>query len=211
MTVGALVRFRDRRAGFGLGPLENRFASFLGRREVAVRETIAIRTIRKRVNECDKVGELLLCETLRPEEKLLGARTTFGRHVGIATVPFEWLGSGEVFKGAVVDDVFAETVRFQIPLQSVDGGVDVAVGAAELTLEGEISRIEEALATAESADISRSTKINGGSDRVGLGVDDRDCVVETIRNVEPIAIRRKCHAARIVADGDASHNVFRRG
>ena len=129
----------------------------------AVRETVTVRTVGQRVNECDKVGELLLRKTLRAEEKLLGARTALSGHIRIAPVPLKWLGSSKIFEGTVVDDVFAETVGLQIPLQAVDGGVYVAVRAAELALEGEISRVEQPLTAAKSIDTSRSTKINGGS------------------------------------------------
>ena len=64
-------------------------------------------------------------------------------------------------KRTVVDNVLAETVGLEIPLQAVDGGVEMAVGAAELALKGEISGVEEALAAAECVGGFRPAEIDG--------------------------------------------------
>src|SRR5215467_3028050 len=134
VTVGALIRLGNRMSVLGLRSLKNRFTALLCGAQFAIRETVAVWAIRERVNEGDKIGELLLGEALRAEEKLFRARAAFGRHIGIAAVPLEGFGSGEVFERAIIDDIFAEAVGLKVPLQAVDRGVDVAVGAAELPL-----------------------------------------------------------------------------
>ena len=67
---------------------------------------------------------------------------------GIAAVPLERRGVVDIFEQAVVHDVFAEAVRLQVPLQAVEGRFEVAVGAAEVSLEGEAGAVEEPLAAA---------------------------------------------------------------
>ena len=149
---------------------------------------VAVRAVRKRVDERHEVGELLLIEALGAKEELFGARTAFGGHVGIAAVPFERLGPGEIFERAVVDDVLAEAIGLEVPLQAVDGGVEVAVGAAELALKGEVGGVEETLAAAEGVDVLRSAEIDGGCDFIGGCIDDGDIVVEAVGDVETLAV-----------------------
>ncbi len=164
--VRALIRFRDRFAVLVLRALEDGFAALLCRGQISVGKAVAVGAIGKRVDEGHQIGELLLIETLRAEEELLGARAAFGRHVGIAAIPFEGLGAGEVLERAVIDDVFAEAVGLEVPLQAVDGGVEMAIGAAELALEGEVGGVEEALAAAERVDVLRAAEIDGRYDFV---------------------------------------------
>jgi len=62
--------------------------------------------------------------------------------VGIAAIPLERRRLGQVFEQAVIHDVLAEAIRLQVPLQGAEGGFQMAVGAAEMPLEGE-PRTEE--------------------------------------------------------------------
>src|ERR1017187_1958767 len=67
---------------------------------------------------------------------LFGARSAFGFQVRIAAIPLERLGAIHIFQQPVVHDVLAEAVRLQVPLQPVEGGFQVTVGATEAAVEG---------------------------------------------------------------------------
>ena len=54
----------------------------------------------------------------------------------------------------IVHDVAAEPVRLQIPGEPVKGGIDVAVGAADLALERVARGIEGLLAVAQGGDLA---------------------------------------------------------
>ena len=125
----------------------------------------------------------MLVETLRPEEKLLGAWPTFGGHIRIATIPLERLGAGEIFERTVIDDVFAEAIWLQVPLQAVNGGVDVTVRAAKCALEGELGGVEEPLAATESVNIPGPAEVHSRDNLLGAGIDDGDTVIQAIRNI----------------------------
>src|SRR5579864_1562535 len=145
--------------------------------------TRAIGAVRQRVNKRHQVGELLGVETLRAEEEFFGARTALRGHVGVAAVPFERLGTGQVFERAIVDDVLAEAIGLQIPLQAVDGGVEMTVRAAELSLKGEVGGVEEALAAAQGIYISGSAEVNRGDDFIFSCVNDGKIIVKAIGHV----------------------------
>ncbi len=147
-----------------------------------------------------------LCER---KKILLGARAAFGGHVGIAAVPLEGLGPCQIFQRAVVDDVFAEAVGLKIPLQAVDGGVEVAIGAAKLPLKGEVGGVEESLAAAQRVDVSRAAEVDGRYHFVGGRVDDGDVVVQAVGDIEPLAVWREQNAARIVAHRNPGHYIVR--
>ena len=132
----------------------------------------------------------LIRKALRAEEELLRTRPAFGRHVRIAAVPFERFGTRQIFKRTVVDDVFAEAVGLEIPLQAVDGGIEMAIGTAKVTLKGEFSGKEKAFSAAERIDRLWTAQINRGNYPIGPRFDDGDVVVETVCHVEPVAIFR---------------------
>src|SRR5207302_1664550 len=108
----------------------------------------------------------------------------------------------------VVNDIFAEAVRLEIPLQTVDRRIEVAVRAAKLPLEREIRRVEEALTAAEGVDAVRTAQVNRRGHLLRFGIDHAEGVVESIGNVEPLAVGREGNAARVVSDGNSCGHVL---
>src|SRR5205823_6652686 len=133
--------------------LEYGLAALLSRGQVIVRQAVTIWTVGQRVNECDQVGELLGIEALGAEEILFGARPAFGGHIRVAAVPFEWLGSGQILQRAIVDDIFAESIRLKVPLETVNGRVNVAIGTAKSSLERKFCGVEQAFAATQGVDL----------------------------------------------------------
>ncbi len=160
VTGTALARFCDRLAVLVFRPLEDRLAALLCRSQFAIGQTVAVGTIGQRVDKRDQVGELLLVKTLRAKKEFFCARTAFGRHVRITAVPLEGFGPSEIFQRTIVDDIFAEAVRLQIPLQSVNGRVEVAIGAAELPLECKAGGEKQPLAATEGVHGLRAAEID---------------------------------------------------
>src|ERR1035438_2753798 len=93
MAVCALIRFRDRRAVFLAGALENVFTALLRGGQFAVRQAVAVGTQGHRLDVADQVAELFARVALRAVEVFFGARPAFGFQVRIAAIPLEWLGA----------------------------------------------------------------------------------------------------------------------
>src|ERR1022692_2955582 len=111
-----LIRVGDRFAVFVVSSLKDRLAALLRRRQLSIGKAGAIGTVGEREDKSHKVGELLPIETLRSEEEFFCARAAFRGHVGIAAVPFEGLGTGQVLQRPVIDNVLAEAVGLKVPL-----------------------------------------------------------------------------------------------
>ena len=73
------------------------------------------------------------CE--RKKKRCAGAALRI--QIGVAAVPFERSRIGDIFDGTVIDDIHAETIRLQVPLQSIEGRIEMAVGTTELALKRE--------------------------------------------------------------------------
>jgi hypothetical protein len=146
----AAIGLGDRLAEFVGGSLKEGFASLLRGREFAIRGSPAIGTRRKAAQVADEVGQGQVVVVLGAPEIFLRARTALSGQVRIAAVPLVGLGAFEVFDGAIVDDVAAEAVWFEVPGEAVKGGIDVAVGAADLALEGIAGGVERLLAVARN-------------------------------------------------------------
>jgi hypothetical protein len=67
----------------------------------------------------------------------------------------------DVFERAIVHDVLAEAIRLQVPLQAVESGIQVAIGAAELLPKGEARRVEQLLAAALRGEFGRAAERDG--------------------------------------------------
>ena len=179
----AVLRFRA---------LEDRFAALLRRGQLAIRQSKAVRAERQRVDEGHQIGELLLVVALRAVEEFFRARAALGRQSGLP--PFHLKGSvpAEFFERAVVDDVLAEAVRLEVPLQTVEGGVEVAVGAAEVALEGKVGGVEETLAAAQGVDTLPARRGRSWRSTLSRGsYRSRERVVESIGDVKALAIGRE--------------------
>ncbi len=92
-------------------------------------------------------GEVI--KVLGAPEIFLGSRAALGREVGIAAVPFERFSIFHSFDGPVVDNIAAKPVRLKIPGEPVEGGIDMAVRAPNLALEGISGCIKRLLAVAQ--------------------------------------------------------------
>src|SRR5208283_114013 len=161
MAVGALVLLGNRLAAFVFRPLENCLAALLRRSGLTIGQTVTIRAVGERVNKRHKIDELLRRVTLRSIEEFLRARATFGGHIGIAPVPLERFRARQALQRSIVDNVLAEAVGLEVPLQAVNGRIEMAVGAAELALKCVVSGEEKLLAAAKCVDDSRSAEIDG--------------------------------------------------
>ena len=144
------------------------------------------------------------------EEILFGARPAFGGHIRVAAVPFEWLGSGQILQRAIVDDVFAESIRLEVPLEAVDGRINVAIGTAEGALEGKLRGVEQAFPATQGVDLLWAAEIDSRDHFLAIGVDNRDSVIQAIGDIQALAIGREYDSARIMADGNSRRNVIRR-
>ena len=108
---------------------------------------VAVGAQRNRFDERDQVVQFLAVVALATGRRTFrcAGRTRFP---GSDSPPFHLKGavSADIFEQPVIDDVLAETVRLQVPLKTVEGRLEVAVGAAEVALEGESRAVEEAFA-----------------------------------------------------------------
>ena len=86
-------------------------------------------------------------------EKFLRAWSALGGHVRIAAIPFERLGPRQTLQRSIVNDILAEAIGLKVPLQAIDGRIQVAVGTAKLALKRIVGREEELFAAAECVDI----------------------------------------------------------
>src|SRR3954471_21655888 len=152
-----------------------------------------------------------MIETLRAEKEFFGPRPALGGHIRIPAVPLERFGSRQILQRAVINDVLTETVRLEIPLQSINRGVDVAVGAAKSTLEGKLRSVEKTFAPAQGVDVSGTSQIPGGDNVFICSINHRNGVIQTIGYVQALAVGRKCHATRVVPHGNSGRNIVRRG
>src|SRR6185369_10606015 len=135
----------------------------------------------------DQVGELPPVVAFRTIKELLGTRTALRFEVGIAAVPLEWRRFADVFQQAVVHDVLSEAVGLEVPLQAVEGRLQVAVRAAEMALEGESRAEEEALAAALGRGRGGSLERERGAHSLLRGIDHGDGVVRPIRHVQSLS------------------------
>ncbi len=115
------IPLRDRLAELVDFALEDGLAALLGCCQLSIGKTPTIWTRRKGADIDDEIGQGKVVIILGAPEVLFRAWATLGRKIGIAAVPFVGLGVFDVFEEAIVDDIAAEAIRLQIPLQSVEG------------------------------------------------------------------------------------------
>ncbi len=133
---------------------------------------------------------------LRAPEVFFRARAALGGNVRIAAVPLVGAGILDALEQLVVHDVAAESVRLQIPGKAVEGGVDVATGAADLPLKRLARGIEGLLAVAQNGDTLRPGQRDRRSHAVGARVDHADRVFQPIghKQLAAIAAQRQLRA-----------------
>src|SRR5579859_1967091 len=95
----------------------------------------AIWARRQTANVDDKVGESEVVVVLSSPKVFLGSGAALGRQVGITAIPLVGLGVFNSFDGTVIYDVSAKAIGFQIPLQAIERGINVAIRAPNLALK----------------------------------------------------------------------------
>ena len=203
----ALVILGNRRAVLRDRTLVNRLATLLRRRQVAIRQAVAVRTQWQRLDEGNQVTQFLSGVALRAVEILFGSRPALGLEVGVAAVPLEWLGAFDVLEQAVVYDVLAEPVRLQVPLEAVKCSLDVAICAPEVSLKSEPRAEEKLLPPALGSERLGPFERNRAHGLARRGIDYRDRVIQPVRHIKAASVRREHHAFRSAADRDPHGNV----
>ena len=115
---------------------------------------------------------------------------TLSTSVGLP--PFHLNGSvpAQVLDQPVIDNVLAKPIRLQVPLQPVEGRVDVAIRAAKLPLKCILRRVKRLLAAPQRGNRLRPAQLNRLRHPIRSRVDHADGVIEPVRHVVTARHRR---------------------
>src|SRR5205807_8310233 len=97
--------------------------------------------------------------------------------IGITAVPLERLRAREVLDRTVVYDIDAKTVRLKVPLEPVEGRVDMAIGAAELSLKRVFRCVDDLSAAAQGRYLLRPAEVPQRNQLVARSINHTDGVI----------------------------------
>ena len=207
MAVGAAVIFRNRLLELVHGTLKDGLAALLWRSKLAARQPPAVGPRSNAANVNGQVGQREIVVVFRTPEILFSSRAALRRYVWIGARPLVRLRVLDALKQFVVHNAAAKAIRLQVPLNAVEGGIDVAVGAANLPLKRIARGIEGLLPVAQRGDRLRSGQCNGGRHAVGARVYQADRVVKPVGHKQPAAIACQRQAARIESHGNTCNYI----